>query len=86
MSIAPNGHKKIPKVRKDLNLFFASGAPLVIKVLADLENRLHTFFYRHIGPEGPKEMPREKERFVQRPSIAGDRPPHYGSPNIPPSP
>ena len=43
------------KVRKALNLFFASGAPLVIKVLTDLENRHNTFFYRHIGPEGPKE-------------------------------
>ena len=30
------------KVRKDLNLFFASGAPLVIKVLTDLENRHNT--------------------------------------------
>ena len=36
---------KTPKVREDLNLY--SGAPLVIKVLTDLENRLHTFFYRH---------------------------------------
>ena len=35
------------KVRKDLNVFFPSGATLVIKVLTDLENRLHTFFYRH---------------------------------------
>ena len=46
MSIAPNGHKK-PKVLKDLNLLFASGTPLVIKVLTDLENRHNTFFYRH---------------------------------------
>ena len=30
------------KVRKALNLFFASGAPLVIKVLTDLENRHNT--------------------------------------------
>ena len=34
---------KTPKVREDLNLFSASGTPLVIKVLTDLENRLHTF-------------------------------------------
>ena len=54
------------KVRKDLNLFFASGAPLIIKVLTDLENRVHTFFYRHVGPEGPKETMRGKKRFVQR--------------------
>ena len=30
------------QVRKDLNLFFASGATLVIKVLTDLENRHNT--------------------------------------------
>ena len=35
------------KVRKDLNVFFPSGATLIIKVLKDLENRHHTFFYRH---------------------------------------
>ena len=52
--------KKSPKVRKDLNLFFASNATLIIKVLTDLENEPHTFFYRHSGPEGPKEMMREK--------------------------
>ena len=52
MSIDP-GTAKSPKVREDLNLFFTSGAPLVIKVLTDLENEPDTFFYRHIGPEGP---------------------------------
>ena len=40
MSIAPNG-QKIPKVRKDLNLY--SGAPFVIKVLKDLENESARF-------------------------------------------
>ena len=70
--------KKSPKVRKDLNLFSASGAPLVIKVLTDLENRHNTFFYRHVGPLGPEERTREKKRFAQRPRIAGDRPPRYG--------
>ena len=70
--------KKSPKVREDLNLCFASGAAFVIKVLTDLENRHDTFFYRHVGPEGPKEMMREKEWFVHRPSLAGDRPPRYG--------
>ena len=77
---------KNPKVREDLNLFFPSGATLVIKVLKDLENRLHTFFYRHVGPEGPKEMMREKtvRAAARRPSLAGDRPPHYAPPNIPP--
>jgi len=54
MSIAPRDMKS-PKVRKDLNLFFASSVPLVIKVLTDLENEPDTFFYRHIGPKGPKE-------------------------------
>ena len=38
---------KRPKGRKDLNLFSASGTPFIIKVLTDLDNRLHTFFYRH---------------------------------------
>ena len=33
------------KVRKDLNIY--SGAPFIIKVLTDLENRRDTFFYRH---------------------------------------
>ena len=51
---------KRPKVRKDLNLFFPSDAPLIIKVLTDLENEPHTFFYRHVGPEGPKEATRKK--------------------------
>ena len=41
MSIA-RGDMKSPKVLKDLNLF-ASGAPLIIKVLADLENEPDTF-------------------------------------------
>ena len=52
---------KSPKVREDLNLFSASDAPLIIKVLTDLDNRLRTFFYRHSGPEGPKEMMRGKK-------------------------
>ena len=51
---------KTPKVREDLNLCFASGATLVIKVLTDLENESDTFFYRHVGPEGPKETTRKK--------------------------
>ena len=64
---------KRPKVRKDLNLFFVSDAPLIIKVLTDLDNEPHTFFYRHVGPEGPKEMMRRK-RMVRaaaawRPSL-----------------
>ena len=59
MSIAPRGMKNT-KVRKDLNLCFASGATLVIKVLADLENEPDTFFYRHVGPKGPKETTRKK--------------------------
>ena len=28
-----------------------------IKVLKDLENRRAAFFYRHVGPNGPKEGP-----------------------------
>ena len=52
--------KKRPKGRKDLNLFSASDAPFIIKVLTDLENRPNTFFYRHVGPEGPKETTRKK--------------------------
>ena len=30
---------------------------LLIKVLADLEKRRAAFFYRHLGPHGPKEVP-----------------------------
>ena len=79
MSIAPNGQKS-PKVREDLNLLFASGATFIIKVLTDLDNEPHTFFYRHVGPYGPKEMTRGKtvRAAARRPSIAGDRPPRYG--------
>ena len=73
------------KVRKDLNLFFASDAPFIIKVLKDLENRRDTFFYRHVGPKGPKEMMREKtvRAAAWRSSVAGACTPRYGSPNIP---
>jgi len=78
MSIASRDIKS-PKVRKDLNLCFASSVPLVIKVLTDLENKPDTFFYRHIGPNGPKETTRRKNGAARRPSSAGDRPPHYGS-------
>ena len=39
--------KKRPKVRKDLNLFFPSDAPFIIKVLTDLDNESYTFFYRY---------------------------------------
>ena len=63
------------KVRKDLNLFFASGAPLVIKVLTDLENRHNTFFYRHIGPEGPKETTFRKNG--SRNGTEADTHPHH---------
>ena len=80
MSIAPRNMKS-PKVRKDLNLSFASGAPLVIKVLADLENRHNMFFYRHVGPKGPKETAHKKNG--SRSASAEDRPPHYAPPNIP---
>ena len=69
---------KSPKVREDLNIY--SGATLIIKVLTDLENRCDTFFYRHVGPEGPKETTREKmvrAAAAWRSSVAGDRPPRF---------
>ena len=48
---------KNPKVRKDLNILRAVSV-LLIKVLMDLEKRRAAFFYRHVGPHGPKEGPR----------------------------
>ena len=42
---------KNAKVRKDLNVPPCSCA---IKVLTDLENLRAAFFYRHLGPHGPK--------------------------------
>ena len=55
MSIARRTEKN-PKVRKDLNIRRAVSVPL-IKVLADLEKLRAAFFYRHLGPHGPKEAP-----------------------------
>ena len=48
--------RKNPKVRKDLNILRAV-SELLIKVLADLKKRRSAFFYRHLGPHGPKEVP-----------------------------
>ena len=71
------------KVREDLNLY--SDAPLVIKVLTDLENRCHTF---SIDIKVLKDLKRQRaKRTVRaaawRSSLAGDRPPRYGSPHRP---
>ena len=55
MSIARRTEKNA-KVRKDLNILRAVPV-LLIKVLTDLENRRVAFFYRHLGPHGPKEAP-----------------------------
>ena len=54
MSIA-RWTEKNPKVRKDLNILRAVPV-LLIKVLTDLENLRDAFFYRHLGPHGPKEV------------------------------
>ena len=45
---------KNAKVRKDLNILRAVPM-LLIKVLADLKDLRAAFFYRHLGPHGPKE-------------------------------
>ena len=55
MSIA-RWTEKNPKVRKDLNILRAVPV-LLIKVLTDLDKRRDAFFYRHLGPYGPKEDP-----------------------------
>ena len=46
---------KNAKVRKDLNV--PPCGSHAIKVLTDLEKRRDAFFYRHLGPHGPKEVP-----------------------------
>ena len=48
--------RKNPKVRKDLNILRAVSV-LLIKVLTDLKKLRAAFFYRHLGPHGPKEDP-----------------------------
>ena len=50
-----------------------------IKVLTDLENRRDAFFYRHLGPHGPKEgMPLQPEPLHRTPNL-----PHPGHPDNP---
>ena len=50
-----------------------------IKVLTDLENRRDAFFYRHLGPYGPKErMPLQPEPLRRTPNL-----PHPGHPDNP---
>ena len=41
-----------------------------IKVLKDLENRRAAFFYRHLGPHGPKEGPRLPPEPLRRTQTA----------------
>ena len=68
MSIARRAEKNA-KVRKDLNILRAVPV-LLIKVLADLKNLRAAFFYRHLGPHGPKEgMPLHSE-LLRRAQIA----------------
>ena len=38
-------------------IFLRAVSVPLIKVLTDLENRRAAFFYRHLGPSGPKEDP-----------------------------
>ena len=42
----------------------------LIKVLTDLENRRVAFFYRHLGPKGPKEDPLLQSEPLRRAQIA----------------
>ena len=43
-------------------IFLRAVSVLLIKVLTDLKNRRVAFFYRHLGPKGPKEgMPLHSE-------------------------
>ena len=53
MSIARRPEKDA-KVRKDLNI--PPCGFRAIKVLTDLEKLRAAFFYRHLGPHGPKEV------------------------------
>ena len=68
MSIARWAEKN-PKVRKDLNILRAVPV-LLIKVLADLKKRRDAFFYRHLGPHGPKEVPPLHPELLRRPQTA----------------
>lgn len=55
MSIARQTTKNA-KVREDLNASYSRHISRSIKVLMDLERERNTFFYRHVGPNGPKEV------------------------------
>ena len=52
-------------------LIFLRAVPvLLIKVLADLETLRAAFFYRHLGPHGPKEDPLLQPEPLRRAQIA----------------
>ena len=52
-------------------LIFLRAVPvLLIKVLADLETLRAAFFYRHLGPHGPKEDPLLHPEPLRRAQIA----------------
>ena len=61
---------KNAKVRKDLNILRAVPV-LLIKVLTDLKKLRAAFFYRHLGPHGPKEgMPLHPEPLRLTPFLS----------------
>ena len=52
-------------LRSVRTLIFLHAVPVpLIKVLTDLEKRRDAFFYRHLGPHGPKEVPAAASRVV----------------------
>ena len=74
---------KNAKVRKDLNILRAVPM-LLIKVLADLKDLRAAFFYRHLGPHGPKEVPAAASR-APAPHPNRPHPVHPGNPAHPAS-
>ena len=54
----------------------------LIKVLADLKKRRDAFFYRHLGPSGPKEVPALPS---EPPHPNGSHPVHPDNPGNPDS-
>ena len=54
-----------------LNLSSLQVRGLLLRSLRTLRTVAGLFFYRHVGPYGPKETPREKKRFSLHP---GSRP------------
>ena len=63
-------------------IFLRAVSVPLIKVLADLKKRRDAFFYRHLGPHGPKEVPALPS---EPPHPNGSHPVHPDNPGNPAS-